>query len=299
MRLTSTSLELWSLQEGFFLMEGHEKSIKDESVRAVAKRAREKRELEAEGVKVEEEDTDFTPYFTPGPARLPIERREVTSLLIRGEVGDDGIDSVGQFLPPLINKGDLKSSLAWTPFSPESSQDAAMAVNPVEVVTKMFAQFVDPIQWMLLALTLMICIVSSISILVGIYNSMSQRKHEIAVMRALGASRSKVLTIMLCESILLALTAGVIGWIAGHALNVAMAPMVEQQTGIRMGFFDIAPSMPIAFLPGAQVLPNWLAAMRISPELLLIPGLVLLAVLVGIYPAISAYRTDVSQSLGK
>ena len=174
-----------------------------------------------------------------------------------------------------------------------------MAVNPVEVVTKMFAQFVDPIQSLLLALTVMICIVSSISILVGIYNSMSQRKHEIAVMRALGASRTKVLMIMLSESILLALTAGIIGWVAGHALNVAMSPYVEQQTGIRMGFFDVAPSMPLAFLPGARVLPEWLSAMRVSPELLLIPGLILLAVLVGIYPAISAYRTDVSQSLGK
>ena len=284
--------------EGFFLMEGHTKSIKDESIRATTKRARERKELEAEG-EVYEDDEEVDPYFTPGPARLPIEKREVTSLLIRGEVDEDEIDVVGQILPPLINKGDLKETLEWTPFSPESSQEAAMAVNPVEVVTKMFAQFVDPIQWLLLALTLMICIVSSISILVGIYNSMNQRKHEIAVMRALGASRTKVLLIMLSESILLALTAGIIGWVAGHLLNVAMSPIVEQQTGIRMGFFDVAPSMPLAFLPGASVLPEWLASLQVSPELLLIPGLVLLAILVGLYPAVSAYRTDVSQSLGK
>ena len=128
---------------------------------------------------------------------------------------------------------------------------------------------------------------------------MSQRRHEIAVMRALGASRTKVLMIMLCESILLAMTAGIIGWVAGHALNVVMAPVVEAKTGIEMGFFDVAPSIPVAFLPGAQTLPRWMSAMEVSPELLLIPGLVLLAVLVGIYPAISAYRTDVSQSLGK
>ena len=285
--------------EGFFLMEGHTKSIKDDSMRATAKREREKRELIADGYVFEEDTPIDEAYETPGPARLPIEKREVTSLLIRGEIGDDGIDTVGQFLPPLIDKGDLKSTLAWTPFSPESSQDAAMGVNPVDVVTKLFASFVDPVQLGLLALTLMICIVSSISILVGIYNSMSQRRHEIAVMRALGASRTKVLMIMLCESILLAMTAGIIGWVAGHALNVVMAPVVEAKTGIQMGFFDVAPSIPVAFLPGAQTLPGWMSAMEVSPELLLIPGLVLLAVLVGIYPAISAYRTDVSQSLGK
>ena len=285
--------------EGFFLMEGHTKSIKDDSVRAIAKRERERRELEAEGGVVEEDDFDPEEYVTPGPARLPIEKREVTSLLIRGELDDDGLDTVGQFLPPLIDKGDLKETLEWTPYSPESSQDAAMGVNPIEVVTKLFASFIDPIQLILLGLTLLICVVSSISILVGIYNSMSQRKHEIAVMRALGASRTKVLMIMLSESVLLALSAGVIGWIAGHTLNAVMSPVVEQQTGIGIGFFDFAPSMPLAFLPFAQNLPGWMAAMEVSPELLLIPGLVVLAVLVGIYPAITAYRTDVSQSLGK
>jgi len=285
--------------EGFFLVEGHTKSIKDESVRAVAKREREKRELQADGVVEEEEEVDVESYITPGPARLPIEKREVTSLLIRGELDEDGLDTIGQFLPPLVDKGDLKESLAWTPFSPESSQDAAMGVNPVEVVTKLFASFIDPIQLMLLGLTLMICIVSSISILVGIYNSMSQRRHEIAVMRSLGASRAKVLLIMLSESILLALAAGVVGWVAGHTLNAAMSPVVEQQTGISMGFFDFAPSMPLVFLPLGEFLPGWMAAMQVSPELLLIPGLIMLAVLVGMYPAISAYRTDVSQSLGK
>ena len=35
----------------------------------------------------------------------------------------------------------------------------------------------------------MIVIVSGIGILVSIYNSMSERQHEIAVMRALGAGR--------------------------------------------------------------------------------------------------------------
>jgi len=128
---------------------------------------------------------------------------------------------------------------------------------------------------------------------------MTQRRHEIAVMRALGASRTKVLLIMLCESVLMAIAAGIIGWIAGHGLNALMGPMIEARTGIQVGFFDLAPSIPLAFLPGGSSMPEWLSAIEISPELLVVPGLVLLAILVGIYPAISAYRTDVSESLGK
>ena len=38
---------------------------------------------------------------------------------------------------------------------------------------------------------------------------------------------------------------------------------------------------------------------RLSPELMLVPALVLLAVIVGFLPALAAYRTDVAESLGK
>jgi putative ABC transport system permease protein len=302
---TPSDRVLFLNMEGFFLMEGHTKSIKDDSVRGATKRAREDREAAADGLVAEEsvvEDSNAEPSADESdqePVRLPIERREVTSLLVRTVVDDSGLDTTGFIMVPQINQGDLNSTLEWTPFKPERGQEAAMAVNPVEEVFKMFAAFIDPIQLALLALTLMICVVSSISILVGIYNSMSQRRKEIAVMRALGASRAKVLMIMLCESILIALTAGLIGWIAGHALNLAMAPTIEAKTGIQLGFFDLAPSIPMAFLPGGSLLPTSLATLKVSPELLLVPGLVLLAVIVGIYPAISAYRTDVSQSLGK
>ena len=145
----------------------------------------------------------------------------------------------------------------------------------------------------------MICIVSAIGILVGIYNSMSQRRHEIAVIRALGASRQKVMGIMLCESILMAFIAGMLGWIGGHALTAALSPLIEDNTNVSVGFFDFAPKIPMAHFWGGQYLPEWLSSIAVSPEFLVVPGMMLLAIVVGIYPAISAYKTDVSKSLGK
>ena len=229
--------------------------------------------------------------------RLPIEKREVTSILILCE---DEVVSV--FLPSQINEGDLESTLEWSNFRPVRSQKAAQAVNPVGEVAMLFYSIIDPIQWLLLALTVMICIVSAISILVGIYNSMSQRRHEIAVMRALGASRSKVMSIMVIEAFLLALGGGLLGWVMGHGLNVAIGPVVESQTGVGVGFFDLAPPIPVVgYFVGdsASFLPTSILELSVSPELLLIPGLILLAILVGVYPAISAYKTDVAKSLGK
>jgi len=230
---------------------------------------------------------------------LPIEHREITSILVRTAKYDEW-NQLGEMLPPRIKEGELANSLQWSPFRPVRSQTGAQAVNPVGEITKFFAFFVDPARWLLLGLTVLICVVSGLSILVGIYNSMSQRHHEIAVMRALGANRSKVMLIMLLESILLALSGGLLGWFAGHALNAVLGPLVEGQTGVPLGFWNFAPKLPLSEIPYANTfLSGQILQFAVSPELLLIPGLILLAIAVGIYPAISAYRTDIAKSLGK
>ncbi len=228
---------------------------------------------------------------------LPIEQREVTSILVRTTLKDD-VSVLAYRLPPIINEGDIESVLDWSPFRPERAQTAVQAVNPIQEMTALFAMFVDPIRKLLLGLTCMIVIVSALSILVGIYNSMSQRQQEIAVMRALGANRTKVMMIILCEAILLALVGGLLGWATGHGLNAALGPIVENKTGVPVGFLSFAPATTIAEMTGGMI-SGTLGSVAISPEFLIIPGLMLLAVIVGIYPAISAYRTDVSKSLGK
>ena len=110
--------------------------------------------------------------------------------------------------------------------------------------------------------------------------------------------KGKVMLIILCEAILLALVGGFLGWIAGHGLNTALGPIVEARTGVPMGFFNFAPPVPISVIT-AGIIPESIGSFSVSPEFLIIPGLMILAVIVGIYPAISAYRTDVSKSLGK
>ena len=314
---TANDGALFLNMEGFFLMEGHAKSLEDDSVFGKAKTQRERREKEAfeqtessddpkassEGAQETAQEMEDT-TASSGDQRsqpLQLEKREVTSILLRtyGGEDDDDVNVVGFILPPIINEGGLEATLDWSSFRPEKAQKAALAVNPVMTVTGLFTQFVDPIRWVLLALTLMICIVSAIGILVGIYNSMSQRRHEIAVIRALGASRQKVMGIMLCESVLMAFIAGVLGWIGGHALTAALSPLIEDNTNVSVGFFDFAPKIPLAHFWGGQFLPEWLSSVAVSPEFLVVPGLMLLAIVVGIYPAISAYKTDVSKSLGK
>ncbi len=306
--------------EGFYLMEDHAKPVEDDALLKTDEDEPTDSEGEFDLFDDEEGDDEWNPEEfavaegSSAPTAqelaeqqrlrripLPIEQREVTSILVSTSKKNDPYRMISMFLPPQINQGDLESTLKWSAFRPVKAQTAAQAVNPVEQVNSLFALFVDPVRWLLLALTLMICVVSAISILVGIYNSMSQRQHEIAVMRALGASRTKVMSIMLVESVLLACFGGFLGWISGHTLNASLSPIIEARTGVPIGFFDFAPSMPLGAYLGnlSSIFPESLIKLSLSPELLLIPGLIILAVLVGIYPAISAYRTDVANSLGK
>ena len=147
-------------------------------------------------------------------------------------------------------------------------------VAPSEEIARLFEGIVGNVQVVLLILAVLIVVVAGIGMMVSIYNSMSDRRHEIAVMRALGARRGTVMLIVLFESILLALGGGAIGMALGHCLTGALSPLIVEHTGVAIN--------PLQFQ---------------TTELILIPGLVLLATIVGYLPAVMAYRTDVAQSL--
>ena len=56
---------------------------------------------------------------------------------------------------------------------------------------------VGPLKNAMLIITLITCIVAAVQILVAIYNSMNDRRRDIAVMRALGARRTTVTNIII------------------------------------------------------------------------------------------------------
>jgi len=242
--------------EGFYLMDDHAKPVAEDETSG------------SDVATVAPADIDETRLRQE---QLPVEQREVTSILVR-----TSSDLYAMGIETSINEG----------------RDA-QAVPPVREITILFDQFVSPVQLALLVVTGLICVVSGISILVSIYNSMSDRKHEIAVMRALGANRGTVMTIILLESVLLSLAGGLAGWVGGHALNVLASGQIEARTGVAIGFFSLAPPIENLELLGFGQIMGWM-----SPEIWLIPGLILLAIVVGFLPAVSAYRTDVAESLG-
>ncbi len=152
----------------------------------------------------------------------------------------------------------------------------AQAVNPIVPMRELMQDIVGNIRKVLMVMTGLIIVVSGVSIFVSIYNSMSDRRREIAVMRALGAQRRTVFSIILAESLLLCVGGGVFGVLMGHGLVFAAAPYVAAQSGLLID--------PFAFEP---------------IELTVLPALIVLASLVGIVPGLTAYRTDVAKALAE
>ncbi|MDR0610535.1 MAG: ABC transporter permease [Planctomycetaceae bacterium] len=148
------------------------------------------------------------------------------------------------------------------------------AVQPVKEITVLLGSIVGNIQMVLLFLAVLVVFVAGIGTMVSIYNSMSERKQEIAIMRALGARRFTMMSIILLESILLSLGGGALGLLLGHVLIGGMSPWITEYTGIIVRSWSF----------------QW-------TEVMLVPGLIILASLVGFLPAAVAYKQDVATSL--
>ncbi|WP_339728537.1 FtsX-like permease family protein [uncultured Gimesia sp.] len=242
---------------GFYQVSGHEKPL-DEALR---------REAAFFGEKIDEEKLkalmkenaahDHSGHDHSGhDHEVPDAQKEVTAILVQ-------------------MKGDRLRGFTTIKFQSELQEaNQAMAVNPIQQISWLMTNIVGNIRTMLVVLTSLIILVSGVSIFVSIYNSMSDRKREIAIMRALGAGRTAVFTIILSESVLLCLGGGILGIILGHGLVCIAAPIIEARSGLLIN--------PFAFS---------------SVELILLPILVVLASLVGFIPAMTAYRTDVASTL--
>ena len=148
------------------------------------------------------------------------------------------------------------------------------AVQPISEISSLLTNIIGNIQMVLIFLAVLVVFVAGIGMMVSIYNSMNERKQEIAIMRALGARRFTVMSIILLESILLSLGGGLLGLLMGHLVIGGMSPWITEYTGI--------------------IVKSWNFQLT---EILLIPGLIILASIVGFLPAAVAYKQDVATSL--
>ena len=113
------------------------------------------------------------------------------------------------------------------------------------------------------------------------------------------------MTVVLLEAIMLSLGGGILGWVGAHTAIFAASGAIESRFGVVMGPLDFAPP-PKMLLESDSVtkiesltgeLGTRILRVLLSPEFLLTPTIIILAILVGFLPAVTAYKTDVAKSL--
>ncbi|MBO6576917.1 MAG: ABC transporter permease [Rhodothermales bacterium] len=113
-----------------------------------------------------------------------------------------------------------------------------------------------------------------LSVFVALINALKERRYDLAMMRSLGASRTRLMAHVLLEGQLLAGMGALLGLAVGHAAAVMLASAFEESRGMAID--------GSTFVPGEGMV------------VLLILGAGLVASLI---PAIQAYRTDISSVL--
>lgn len=123
-------------------------------------------------------------------------------------------------------------------------------------------------------LAAVIMLISGISVFVSLYNSLKERKYEMALMLSMGASRTRLFLMLLLEGIILSL----LGFIAGIALS-------------RIGIYLISNALSKKFHFDVSQFSLQ------TGEIYLFVGALLVGILAAAIPSIGIYRINISKTL--
>lgn len=123
-------------------------------------------------------------------------------------------------------------------------------------------------------LAAVIMLISGISVFVSLYNSLKERKYEMALMLSMGASRTRLFLMLLLEGIILSL----LGFIAGIALS-------------RIGIYLISNALSKKFHFDVSQFSLQ------TGEIYLFGGALLVGILAAAIPSIGIYRINISKTL--
>jgi len=177
--------------------------------------------------------------------------KEITSLLIKYRSPMAAVQ-----LPRIVN-----------------AQSSLQAASPAFETARLFSILGVGVD-VIMAFAYVLILISGLSIFIALYNSLKERRYDMAVMRSMGASRSKLLVSILTEGGFLTLLGCLIGLLLGHGVLMIFSAVIEQtqKAGITGIIFY-------------------------SEEWIILGGSLLLGLLCALIPAVQAYRTDISSVL--
>lgn len=152
----------------------------------------------------------------------------------------------------------------------------AMAAIPIQEIQKLYEQLLGTAKMVLLAIGYLVVIISSLSILIGLYMAILQRKRDLAIMRALGATRGEIFGAVIIEAFWVTVLGIFAGWVTGSIVCASLNHYLISTIGFQV------------------------PAVRLTPDLVSAYSTVLLfGLIAGILPAWQAYRTNIARDLAE
>jgi putative ABC transport system permease protein len=201
-------------------------------------------------------DLEMDPHLLPVAARgFPItdQDREVTTLLVRYRNPMAAIQ-----LPRMINSG--------------TSMQAASPAFEMSRLFELLGVGISLLQGLAIALV----VIAGLSIFIALYNSLKERKYDLAILRTLGASRGQLVGLVFLEGISLTTIGALLGIGFGHGFLALVVALTTQEV---VSLVD-----PWVFLPEEGLIFGYALAVGIVASLI---------------PAWSAYQTSIAKQLTK
>ncbi|MBC8162108.1 MAG: ABC transporter permease [Roseiflexaceae bacterium] len=159
-------------------------------------------------------------------------------------------------------------------YSELNSGNELQAALPGAVLTQ-FLSWLGQGEQLLAAISTLALSMAALSMALALYAALLARRRDIAVMRALGASRGTVFAVSLGEALLQGLAGALAGLVLGHVAAALAAQAINQQSAL---------ATAITFDPLA--------------EAAVLGAMLLLGLIAGLLPAAQAYRMEAAAALG-
>ncbi|MFK7757059.1 MAG: ABC transporter permease [Flavobacteriales bacterium] len=183
---------------------------------------------------------------------LPEEEQEITSVLLK--------------------KRSVMANVMLPNILKDSKMQIAMAASEKNRLEQNFGIGKEVVNW----LARIIIFISFISVFISLYNSLKERRYELAVLRAMGATQIKLFTIIILEGLVL----GFIGLLIGLALG--RTALYFMNASLEKSFhYDI---LQLSLLP-----EEWLLA----------GATLLVGITAALIPALQSIRIDISKTLSE
>ena len=154
-----------------------------------------------------------------------------------------------------------------------NQSDRNQLVIPNEVIPRLF-NIVGWVDRVLIAIAAILTVLSALFLFFSLLSALRERRRDLALFRALGATRKTVMGLVIFEALIISLLGGILGLILGHGLISIGAHFIKVETGVN-------------FTGSYLSLADWLA----------VPGTAFLGLMAGLLPGIQAYRLGVLKSL--